>query len=158
MRISIERDPDAKDLPLPRYATAGSAGMDLHAAIGETICLAPGERRLVSTGLRIAIPEGYEAQVRARSGLALRQGLALVNSPGTIDSDFRSTVQVIVINLGQEPIRIARGDRIAQLVVAPVVRVEWEELPSGQLPGTARGENGFGSTGYSRDNYSRDSE
>lgn len=150
MRISIERDPDACDWPLPRYATAGSAGMDLHAAIGDALYLAPGERALVSTGVRIAIPEGLEGQVRARSGLALRQGLALVNSPGTIDSDYRDIIQVILINLGQEPIKIERGDRIAQLVIAPVIRVEWEEMPSGQLPETARGKNGFGSTGYQR--------
>ena len=121
--------------------------MDLHAAIREDVHLAPGERALVSTGIRIAIPEGYEGQVRPRSGLALRQGLALVNSPGTIDSDYRSAVKVILINLGQETIRIERGDRIAQLVVAPVVRVEWEEVASGTLPATLRGENGFGSTG-----------
>lgn len=151
MRISIERDPNAQDLPLPYYATRGSAGMDLHAAIDETMCLAPGERGLVSTGIRIAIPEGWEGQVRARSGMALRQGLALVNAPGTIDSDFRNTIQVILINLGQEPIKIARGDRIAQIVFAPVLRVEWEEIPSGQLPETVRGKNGFGSTGCYRD-------
>ncbi len=151
MHILIERDPEALDLPLPRYATAGSAGMDLHAAIGESISLGPGERTLVSTGIRVAIPEGLEGQIRARSGLALRQGLALVNSPGTIDSDYRDTLQVILINLGQEAIKIERGDRIAQLVIAPVIRVEWEEMPSGQLPETARGKNGFGSTGYQRD-------
>jgi dUTP pyrophosphatase len=148
VRISIERDPGAKDLPLPRYATAGSAGMDLHAAITEAVSLAPGERALVSTGIRLAVPEGYEAQVRPRSGLALRQGLALVNSPGTIDSDYRNTVGVILINLGQEPVRIERGDRIAQLVVTPVVRVEWEEATPDALLKTLRGENGFGSTGY----------
>ncbi len=122
--------------------------MDLHAAIGESISLGPGERTLVSTGIRVAIPEGLEGQIRARSGLALRQGLALVNSPGTIDSDYRDIIQVILINLGQEPIKIQRGDRIAQLVIAPVIRAEWEEVPSGQLPETARGKNGFGSTGY----------
>lgn len=148
MRISIERDVGAQDLPLPSYATAGSAGMDLHAAVTEDVHLAPGERVLVSTGLRIAVPEGYEAQVRPRSGLALRQGLALVNSPGTIDSDYRSTIGVILINLGQEPIRIERGDRIAQLVVAPVLHVEWEEAAPGGLPATERGEDGFGSTGH----------
>ena len=152
MRISIERVPEAQDLPLPRYATAGSAGMDLHAAIREPFCLAPGKRGLVSTGIRIAIPEGCEGQIRARSGLALRQGLALVNSPGTIDSDFRDVIQVLLINLGQEPIEIQRGDRIAQIVLAPVIHIEWEEMPPGHLPETARGTNGFGSTGYQRDN------
>ena len=148
MRIVIERDQDALDLPLPRYATSGAAGMDLHAALGQALELAPGQRALVSTGIRIAIPKGYEAQVRPRSGSALRHGLALVNSPGTIDSDFRNTVQVILINLGQEPLSIERGDRIAQLVIAPIVRVEWEESPLAALPATGRGESGFGSTGH----------
>ena len=147
MRVSIEREAGAEDLPLPRYATAGAAGMDLHAALSEDLHLAPGERVLIPTGIRIALPEGFEAQVRPRSGLALRHGLSLVNSPGTIDSDYRSTVGVLVINLGQETIRIGRGDRIAQLVVAPVLRVEWEEASPGTLPPTLRGENGFGSTG-----------
>lgn len=137
-----------RDLPLPAYATAGSAGMDIHAAIREDVHLAPGQRALIPTGIRIALPDGYEAQVRARSGLALRQGLALVNSPGTIDTDYRNAISVIVINLGQEVIRIQRGDRIAQLVVAPVMRVEWNELAEGALPASERGENGFGSTGY----------
>jgi dUTP pyrophosphatase len=122
--------------------------MDLHAAITKDMHLAPGERALVPTGIRIAVPEGFEAQVRPRSGLALRHGLALVNSPGTIDSDYRSTISVIMINLGQEAIRIGRGDRIAQLVVAPALRVEWEEVAPGTLPPTLRGENGFGSTGH----------
>ncbi len=147
VRIPVERAAGAEDLPLPRCATAGSAGMDLHAAIPEDVRLAPGERALVSTGIRVAVPEGYEAQVRPRSGLALKHGLALVNSPGTIDSDYRSTVGVILINLGQETIHIKRGDRIAQLVVAPALRVEWEEAAPGTLPATPRGENGFGSTG-----------
>lgn len=147
MRVSILRDPDAKDLPLPVYATAGAAGMDMCAAVTSDLRLAPGERALIPTGIQIALPEGYEAQIRPRSGLALRQGLALVNSPGTIDSDYRNTISVIVINLGQNEIRIRRGDRIAQLVVAPVTRVEWEELTEGALPMTERGENGFGSTG-----------
>ena len=122
--------------------------MDLYAAVTETLELAPGQRALVPTGVRIAVPEGFEAQVRPRSGSALRQGLALVNSPGTIDSDFRNTVQVILINLGQEPIRIERADRVAQLVVTPFVRVEWEETPLAGLPTTERGERGFGSTGH----------
>lgn len=148
MRVAIQRDAGTDDLPLPSYATEGSAGMDLHAAVADDVHLLPGARALVSTGICIAVPEGYEAQVRPRSGLALRQGLALVNSPGTIDSDYRSTVGVLVINLGQEPICIKRGDRIAQLVVAPIVRVEWEETPPGILPKTLRGENGFGSTGH----------
>ena len=148
MRIAIERDSEAQDLPLPAYQTAGAAGMDLYAAVTEAIALEPGQRALVSTGIRLAIPEGFEAQVRPRSGSALRQGMALVNSPGTIDSDYRNIVQVILINLGQETIRIERGDRIAQLVVAPVARVEWEETPSASFPAAERGERGFGSTGH----------
>ena len=145
MNISIVRDPDALDLPLPSYATPGAAGMDLYAALPGDLTLTPGRRALISTGIRLALPPGYEAQVRPRSGLALRHGLALVNAPGTIDCDYRGTIQVIAVNLGQEPIRIVRGDRIAQLVVAPVVRVTWDE----SLPGAAteRGEGGFGSTG-----------
>jgi len=148
--IMIVREPGAEDLPLPRYATAGSAGMDLHAAVTEDLHLAPGERALVPTGVRLALPEGCEAQVRPRSGLALRHGLALVNSPGTIDSDYRSAIGVLLINLGRETVRIGRGDRIAQLVVAPVLRAEWEEVAPGALPPTARGENGFGSTGHNQ--------
>lgn len=148
MRVAVERDSGAEDLPLPRYATAGSAGMDLYAAISADLHLTPGERALIPTGIRIALPDGFEAQVRPRSGLALRYGLALVNSPGTVDSDYRSTIGVLLINLGDEPVRVERGDRIAQLVVAPVVRVEWEEAAPGTLPPTLRGENGFGSTGH----------
>lgn len=147
MRVAIQRDKGARDLPLPEYATAGSAGMDLRAAIDEELTLPPGQRVLVPTGIRLAIPDGFEAQVRARSGLALRHGLALVNAPGTIDSDYRNTISVLLINLGQQTIQIGRGDRIAQLVVAPIVRVEWEETVDGTLPSTVRGEGGFGSTG-----------
>ena len=150
MRVVIQRSQEAQDLPLPGYATAGAAGMDLYAAIPEALCLVPGQRALVSTGIRVALPDGYEGQVRARSGLALRQGLAMVNAPGTVDSDYRDTVGVLVINLGQEPIHIYRGDRIAQLVVAPVTRVEWEEVAEGDLPPTERGRGGFGSTGVRR--------
>ena len=147
MRISVKREPDALDLPLPAYATAGSAGMDLRAAVEETVILEPGHRALISTGIRIAVPEGYEAQVRPRSGLAVRSGLGIVNSPGTIDSDYRGVVKVPLINLGQEPIAIHRGDRIAQMVIAPVVRAEWDEV-DGDLPDTARGDGGFGHTGH----------
>lgn len=148
MRVLIKRDADAADLPLPAYATVGSAGMDLHAAVVERIVLMPGERVLVSTGIRIAVPEGYEAQVRPRSGLAVRLGLSIVNAPGTVDSDYRGTVKVPLINLGHEPITIERGDRIAQMVVGPVVRVEWEE--TGDLPESVRGDGGFGHTGTIR--------
>ena len=147
MQISIEREPYALDLPLPAYATHGSAGLDLRAALESDLTLLPGERALVSTGIRIALPEDCEAQVRPRSGLALKHGLTLLNSPGTIDSDYRNTVGVILINLGQEPVTLRRGDRIAQLVVAPVLKVHWEEVSAKSLPQTTRGEGGFGSSG-----------
>lgn len=133
------------DLPLPRYMTPGAAGMDLQAALDADLVLAPGERRLVPTGLAIAVPPGYEAQVRPRSGLAYRDGLTLLNAPGTIDSDYRGEVQVLVVNLGQAPVRLTRGDRVAQLVVAPVAACVWDEVAT--LPDTARGAGGFGSTG-----------
>ena len=143
-RLRVSRTAGAEDLPLPSYATAGAAGLDLRAAVPARLVVAPGERTLVPTGLRIAVPPGYEAQVRPRSGLALRHGIVLPNSPGTIDSDYRGEVQVILWNTGAEPFAIARGDRIAQLVVAPVVRVEVEETA---LDETSRGAGGFGSTG-----------
>lgn len=131
------------DLPLPEYATAGAAGMDIVSA--ETLTLSPGDRAAVPTGLSIAIPEGYEVQVRPRSGLALKNGLTVANAPGTIDSDYRGEVKVLLINLGSRPVHIERGMRIAQLVVAPVTRGRFEEVDS--LDDTARGVGGFGSTG-----------
>lgn len=143
--VRITRLPHAADLPLPAYETAGAAGMDLRAAIDAPVTLAPGERAAVPTGIAIALPDGYEAQVRARSGLARRHGIAMVNAPGTVDSDYRGELQVILVNLGQEPFTVGRGDRIAQMVVAPVARVAWEEVAS--LGQTARGGGGFGSTG-----------
>jgi dUTP pyrophosphatase len=130
-------------LPLPGYATAAAAGLDLRA--DETVMLQPGQRALVPTGLALAIPPGYEGQVRPRSGLAIRQGITCLNSPGTIDSDFRGEVSVILINLGAEPVSISRGDRIAQLVIAPVSRAKLHE--TAELPATARGAGGFGHTG-----------
>ncbi len=130
-------------LELPRYETAGSAGMDLRA--DEPFALAPGERRLVPSGLAFEIPPGYEGQVRPRSGLAVRHGVALVNAPGTVDSDYRGEVMVVLVNLGVEPVSFARGDRIAQLVVAPVVRADVQLVD--ELSGTGRGGGGFGSTG-----------
>ena len=145
-RLRVSRLAGAEDLPLPGYATAGAAGLDLRAAVASRVVVAPGERVLVPTGLRIAVPAGYEAQVRPRSGLALRHGIVLPNSPGTIDSDYRGEVQVILWNAGPEAFAIVRGDRIAQLVVAPVARVELEE---GVLDETPRGTGGFGSTGGS---------
>lgn len=146
LAVRIARVPGSEDLPLPAYETEHSAGMDLRAAVSEAISLAPGERALVPTGIRIALPEGYEAQVRPRSGLAWRHGLSMVNTPGTIDADYRGEIRVILINHGQEPFHIARGDRIAQLVVAPVVRAVWEEV--NDLEETPRGGGGFGHTGH----------
>lgn len=147
INVLIQREPDAEDLPLPQYATPGSAGADLYAAVEQPVILQPGERRRISTGIRIALPPGYEAQVRPRSGWADRYGLSMVNAPGTIDSDYRGVIQVILINHGEEPIMIRRGDRIAQLVVAPVVRAVWQEVS--KLPETERADGGFGSTGTS---------
>ena len=140
MRVSLCR---GEPLPLPAYATEGAAGMDLRA--DEAVTLAPGERKLVPTGLHVAIPPGYEGQVRPRSGLALREGVTCLNSPGTLDGDFRGEVCVILANLGQKPVALNRGDRIAQLVIAPVARAELVETR--ELPQTARGEGGFGHTG-----------
>ena len=141
--LRLRRLPHGEGLPLPAYATAGAAGMDVVAA--EDIELAPGARHAVATGFAIAIPAGNEVQVRPRSGLALRHGVTCLNTPGTIDSDYRGEVKVILANLGQEPFVIARGDRIAQLVPAPVQRVTLDEVAD--LGDTARGSGGFGSTG-----------
>lgn len=145
MKIRLRRLPHARDLPLPSAASAGSAGLDLAAAIEEDLVLRPGERVLVPTGLVLEIPEGFEGQVRPRSGLAWKHGVTLANAPGTIDSDYRGEVKVILAHLGDAPLTIARGDRIAQLVVAPVERVVWEEAEA--LDDTDRGDGGFGSTG-----------
>jgi dUTP pyrophosphatase len=130
-------------LELPSYQTAGSAGLDLRA--DEACTLAPGERRMVATGIAVQLPPGHEGQVRPRSGLALRHGIAMVNAPGTIDEDYRGEVGVILVNLGREPFEVSRGDRIAQFVVAPVVRVEVEAVE--ELSDSSRGAGGFGSTG-----------
>ena len=130
---------------LPAYATAGAAGMDLLAAVDAPLTLAPGERTLVPTGLKVALPPGYELQVRPRSGLALKHGIVLPNGPGTVDEDYRGELLVIVMNAGTAPFVVERGMRIAQAVLAPVVRAAWREVVA--LPETARGEGGFGSTG-----------
>ena len=143
--LRVRRLPHAADLPLPQPASAGSAGLDLRAAIEDELRLAPGERLQVPTGLILELPRGWEGQVRPRSGLAARHGVTLLNTPGTIDSDYRGEVQVIVVNLGQEPFRVSRGDRIAQLVVAPVSEVTVVEVEA--LSSTDRGDGGFGSTG-----------
>jgi len=146
IKVAVLRLPHAADLPLPAYATAESAGLDLSAALEAPVELAPGERKLIPTGLQIALPVGYEAQVRPRSGLALKHGLTVLNSPGTIDADYRGEIRVILINLGQESFTIRRGERIAQMVVAPVSRLAWREQTT-SLDETARGAGGFGSTG-----------
>jgi dUTP pyrophosphatase len=143
--VAVETLPHARGLPLPAYATAGSAGMDLVAAVEAPVDLAPGARALVPTGLSIAVPAGFEAQVRPRSGLALKHGLTIPNAPGTIDADYRGEVSVILWNAGSAPFRVERGMRIAQLVFAPVARARLVAAPS--LPATARGCGGFGSTG-----------
>lgn len=143
--VDIVRLPHGADLPLPAYATADSAGMDLYAAEADTIALAPGKRALIATGIALQLPSGFEAQVRPRSGLAAKQGITVLNSPGTIDADYRGEVKVILINLGEATARIERGDRIAQLVVAPVTRATWNEVTD--LEDTDRGVGGFGSTG-----------
>ena len=144
--VHVERLAHAADLPLPAYATAGAAGLDLLAAVSEPVTLAPMARALIPTGLRLALPDGFEAQVRPRSGLALRHGVTLLNAPGTIDCDYRGELAVILVNFGAEPFAIERGARIAQLVLAPVRRLAWVESPGG-LDGTIRGSGGFGSTG-----------
>ncbi len=143
--IPVTRLPHSEGLALPAYATEHSAGMDLLAAVETTIKLAPGARILVPTGLSIALPEGYEAQIRPRSGLAYKHGISLVNSPGTIDADYRGEVGVLLINLGQELFVIERGMRIAQMVIAPYSRAQFSEVL--ELPSTDRGAGGFGSTG-----------
>jgi dUTP pyrophosphatase len=143
--IDVVRLPHAQDLPLPSYATEGAAGMDLLAAVMSPVVIPPGGRMLVPTGLRLAIPAGYELQVRPRSGLALKNGIVLPNSPGTIDEDYRGELGVIVMNAGDAPFTVERGMRIAQAVIAPVVRAAWREVA--ELPETARGAGGFGSTG-----------
>lgn len=143
IRVEVKRLAHGEGLPLPAYATTGAAGMDVVSA--EDVVIAPGERHAVATGLAVAIPEGYEIQVRPRSGLALKHGITVPNTPGTIDSDYRGELKVILINLGAEPFAIARGDRVAQLVLAPVVQAAWDEVA--ELDATERGAGGFGSTG-----------
>lgn len=146
--VSVTRLPHGADLDLPAYETADAAGMDLQAAIAEDVGIAPGARALIPTGLAIALPPSYEAQIRPRSGLALRNGISLVNSPGTIDADYRGEIGVIVINHGEEAFTVTRGMRIAQMVVAPVTQAVWDEVS--ELPETERGAGGFGSTGTSK--------
>jgi dUTP pyrophosphatase len=143
--IRVRRLPHGDGLELPAYASQGAAGMDLLAAIAEPVTLAPNARALIPTGLAIALPPGHELQIRPRSGLALRHGIVLPNSPGTIDEDYRGEIQVIMLNAGEAPFTIERGMRIAQAVLAPVLRATWEEVAD--LDATTRGAGGFGSTG-----------
>ncbi len=145
--VQVTSLPHFEGLALPAYESALSAGMDLRAALpeGEPVTLAPGARHLIPTGLTIALPAGYEAQVRPRSGLALKHGITCLNSPGTVDADYRGELKVILVNLGQEPFVIKRGERIAQMVIAPVTQAMWERVEA--LPGSERGAGGFGSTG-----------
>ena len=144
--VPVQRLPHAADLPLPKYQTLGSAGLDLLAALAAPVTLAPGARALIPTGITIALPSGYEAQVRPRSGLALKQGVTVLNAPGTIDSDYRGEVGAVLINLGDAPVTIAHGDRVAQMVVAPLSRIVWQSIGAA-LSETERGAGGFGSTG-----------
>ncbi len=145
LRIMRVGDREGTELPLPRYHTAGSAGLDLHADLEAPVILAPGARARVPTGLAVAIPPGHEGQVRPRSGLAHRHGVTVLNAPGTIDSDYRGELQVLLVNLGEAPVTLNRGDRVAQLVVAPVVQVAITEVET--LEETPRGDGGFGHTG-----------
>lgn len=145
LEVLIQRMPGSEDLSLPAYGTPHAAALDLAAAVTETVVLEPGRRMLVPCGFAMALPEGFEGQVRPRSGLAVKHGVTVLNAPGTIDADYRGEVKVILVNLGDEPFSIERGMRIAQLVVAPVPRVSWKE--SVELPGTDRGSGGFGHTG-----------
>lgn len=145
MKVDVAVMPHFQGLALPAYETELSAGMDLRSAETESRILQPGQRRAIATGIRIAIPPGFEGQVRPRSGLALKKGLGIVNSPGTIDADYRGEIFVPLINLGQEPVEIERGMRIAQLIIAPIQRISWREVS--QLEDSARGDGGFGHTG-----------
>lgn len=146
--VSFVQLPHAAGLPAPDYASADAAGLDLCAAVSEPLVLAPSARAAIPTGIALALPQGHEGQVRPRSGLALKHAITVLNAPGTIDADYRGEVKVILVNLGGEPFTITRGMRIAQLVIAPVVRAAMQEVQS--LDGTARGEGGFGSTGLDK--------
>jgi dUTP pyrophosphatase len=145
IRIPIKRLEGNADLPLPRYLSEGAVGLDIHAAIIDPVAILPGEVSSIPCGLAIALPSGFEAQVRPRSGLAANHGVSIINAPGTIDSDYRGEIKVLLINLGSEVFRVERGMRIAQMVIMPVPRVEWEEVD--ELPGTSRSGGGFGHTG-----------
>lgn len=145
VKVDVVQLPHAADLPLPEYATVQSAAVDLLAAVTKGVVLAPGARTLIPTGLAIALPDGYEAQVRPRSGLALKNGITLLNTPGTIDADYRGEIGIILTNLGEEDFTVERGMRIAQMLIAPVTRLTWNAVSS--LDKSERGSGGFGSTG-----------
>lgn len=145
VRVDVVRLEHGQDLPLPAYATADSAGMDLLSAEAEDVTIDPGKRAMLATGIAIQLPGGFEAQVRPRSGLAAKHGITVLNSPGTIDADYRGEIKVILVNLGDQPVTLARGERIAQMVVAPVTQISFNEVKS--LDNSARGAGGFGSTG-----------
>lgn len=147
IKVKIKQAKNAKDLPFPRYATVGSSGMDIYAAVNSEVTIEPGEIKLIPTGFYLSIPEGYEAEIRPRSGLALKHGITLVNSPGTIDSDFRGLVCVILTNLGKEPYIVRRGDKISQMVFKETVNADFELCE--ELDETVRASGGFGHTGVS---------
>lgn len=145
VRVQVMRLPHAADLPLPEPQTAGAAGLDLAAAVNEPVTLGPGEWKLIPTGLAVALPDGYELQVRPRSGLAAKHGVTVLNTPGTVDADYRGEIKVILINFGSVPFTVRRGDRIAQALLSQVVHIAWDERA--ELPATARGSGGFGHSG-----------
>ncbi|MGE5379617.1 MAG: dUTP diphosphatase [Methylocystaceae bacterium] len=145
--IQISQLPSAVDLPVPEYMSSGASGMDLRACVDSTMIIPPGQRELIPTGLQIAIPSGFEGQVRPRSGLAFREGVTVLNTPGTIDADYRGEIKVVVINLGEDNYVVNRGDRIAQLVICPIVTARLQLVD--ELPPSIRGEGGFGHTGRS---------
>ena len=145
VRIQVKRIGRGGSASLPSYMSEYASGMDLAACLSQDLLLRPGQRSLIPTGIAVAIPEGFEGQIRPRSGLAVKNGIGILNSPGTIDSDYRGEIKVILINLGDEPFVVKDGSRIAQLVISPIVRTEWEEVPI--LPETERNEEGFGHTG-----------
>jgi dUTP pyrophosphatase len=145
MKIQFKKLPHAEDLPLPSYESEFAAGMDIRAALENPIILQPGERQLIPSGLKMAMPQGYEAQIRPRSGLAYRHGITMLNTPGTIDADYRGELKMLAVNLGDEKFTVNHGDRIAQMVIAPVIQAEINEVEA--LSATERGDGGFGSTG-----------
>jgi dUTP pyrophosphatase len=145
VKIPVVKADHAKDIPLPCYMTDGSSGMDIYAAVEEDVLMLAGERALIPTGIYVAVPYGYELQVRPRSGLAIKHGIGILNAPGTIDSDYRGEIKIIMINMGQERFTVKRGDRVAQLVLCPVARANFEKRD--ELPPTERSDGGFGHTG-----------